>query len=271
MAKGAVTVDYGLEGSVVLVTGGNSGIGAATVRAFAAQGAWVAIHYLAENSASDGDYAALHSVAGREAALSLSGEAAALAGEAIAVPADLSDIESVPRVYDAVEDGLGPVAILVNNAAHCEDPDTIFTMTEGTFDRTFGVNARGSLLLIAEYVRRYQESGRDWGRIISLSTDAAQSFAGQINYGASKATIEAFTRSVAREIGPLGITVNAVAPGPVQTGYITPQFEKELLPDIPMRRLGRPEDIAQSVLFLASQQASWITGQVIHVSGGHCV
>ncbi len=159
----------------------------------------------------------------------------------------------------------------MNNAAHCEDPDTIFSASEGVFDRTFGVNARGTLLLIAEYVRRYRRDQRAWGRIISLSTDAAQSFAGQINYGASKATVEAFTRSIAREVGPLGITVNAVAPGPVQAGYITPQFEEELLPDIPLRRLGKPQDIADCILFLASKRASWITGQVIQVSGGHRV
>ena len=106
---------------------------------------------------------------------------------------------------------------------------------------------------------------------INLSTDAAQSFAGQISCGASKATVEAFTRSIAREAGPLGITVNTVAPGPVQTGYLTPDREEEQRQQIPLGRVGRPEDIADVIVFLASNQARWLTGNVIKVSGGHCL
>ena len=126
-------------------------------------------------------------------------------------------------------------------------------------------------MLIAEYVRRYQRRNSNWGRIINLSTDAAQVFAGQIAYGASKAAIEAFTRSIAIEVGPLGITVNTVAPGPVQTGYIPATSEAQLVPTIPLRRIGQPEDIADVIVFLASEQARWLTGQVIKVSGGHAL
>jgi 3-oxoacyl-[acyl-carrier protein] reductase len=102
-----------------------------------------------------------------------------------------------------------------------------------------------------------------------LSTDAAQTFAGQIAYGASKAAIEAFTRSVAIEVGPLGITVNTVAPGPVQTGWMTTEREEEERQLIPLKRVGQPEDIADVIVFLASDQTRWLTGQVIKVSGGH--
>ena len=104
-----------------------------------------------------------------------------------------------------------------------------------------------------------------------MSTDSAQTFSGQINYGASKAAIEAFTRSVAIEVGPLGIRVNTVAPGPTQTGYISAEFEEEIKESIPLKRIGKPEDIADVVLFLASDQARWVTGQVIKVSGGHAL
>ena len=107
--------------------------------------------------------------------------------------------------------------------------------------------------------------------MINLSTDSAQVFAGQITYGASKATLEALTRSVAMEVGKYGITVNCVAPGPTQTGWIDEELEALVIPMIPMGKLIQPEDIANTILFLASEQAGMLTGQVIKVSGGHAL
>ena len=265
-------IDPGLQGRVVLITGANHGIGAATARAFAAQGAWVAVHYLGGLPPEAGvSYTALHMVKGKPAAEELVGQIIQAGGEAAAVEGDLSQAETIPRLFEAVEAALGPVDVLVNNAAHCEDPDTLITTTPGSLDRTFAVNTRAVVLMSAEYVRRYRGRNGECGRIINLSTDAAQVFAGQIAYGASKAATEAFTRSLAIELGPLGITVNTVAPGPIQTGWMSEELVEHNLPDIPMGRVGYPEDIADAIVFLASHQARWLTGQVLKVSGGHAL
>lgn len=265
-------IDPGLNGRVVLVTGANSGIGAATARAFAARGATLVLHYLDRQRPPEDTGAHIeHDVPGAPAAEALAQEIASAGGRAVPVAADLSDPASVVRLLDAAEAQAGPVEVLVNNAAHCESPDTILQITAGTLDRHFAVNTRAPVLLIHEYARRYQQRGGTRGRIINVSTDAARAFATQIAYGASKAALEAFTRSIAVELGPLGITVNAVAPGPVQTGWITPELEEQLLPRIPLRRVGTPEDIADAIVFLASEQARWVTGQVLQVAGGHAL
>ncbi len=260
--------DTGLKDKVVLITGANSGIGAATAKAFAAEGSHVAIHFL-QAAPADLTYKPLHTIKGRPAAEELVRRIREQGGQAIAIAGDLSDATAIPSLFNQVEEAFGCVNILVNNAAHCENPDTIMTTTPGSLDRAFDVNTRAVVLLIAEFVRRYQKHGGAYGRIINLSTDAAQTFAGQISYGASKAATEAFTRSIAVEVGPLGITVNAVAPGPVQTGRFSARSIERLVPDIPLRRMGEPEDIADAIIFLASHQARWLTGQVIRVSGGH--
>ena len=157
----------------------------------------------------------------------------------------------------------------MNNAAADDETgaDTIEKITRAVIDNTFAVNVRGSVLMTREFIR--QRSG--YGRIINISTDAAQIFAGQIAYGASKAALEALTRSVALEVRKYGITVNCVAPGPTQTGWIDSDLEKAVVPLIPMGRLIQPEDIAETVLFLESERARMLTGQVIKVSGGHAL
>ena len=179
---------------------------------------------------------------------------------------DISKEEDVKDIYAKVLKQYGHVDILVNNAATDDETglDTIEQITQQVVDDTFAVNVRGSILMTKELIC----NRGDYGRIINISTDAAQIFAGQITYGASKATMEALTRSIALEVAQYGMTVNCIAPGPTQTGWIDEEFEKIVVPLIPMGALIQPEDIAETILFLASQQARMITGQVIKVSGG---
>jgi 3-oxoacyl-[acyl-carrier protein] reductase len=277
-------IDTGLKDKVVLITGANNplGIGAATARAFAREGARVAITYLRlppephgflANEAQQATAPGLAYYHGQrmKTADNLLGTIRTGGGQAEALEMDITDSTNIPQLYDWAEKVLGPVDVLVNNAAHYEASDTIFTITPEALSQTFEVNVYAAVLLTAEFVRRYQKRGGQWGRVINLSTDAAQVFAGQIAYGASKATMEAFTRSMAIELGPLGITVNAVAPGPVQTGYISADFEATLTHQIPLRRIGQPEDIADAIVFLASGHSRWLTGQVLKVSGGHAL
>ena len=269
-------VDYGLKGRVVLITGANNpqGIGAATARAFAREGARVVLVYKRIDRPFDASKADRNGVdryyaANAGDASSVSESIRALGGDCLVLESDISDEHAVKEIYEAATARYGGVDILVNNAATDDENglDTIERITRAVIDDTFAVNVRGSLLMTREFINRR----KDYGRVIFLSTDASQVFAGQITYGASKATLEALTRSIALEVAQYGITVNCVAPGPTQTGWIDSDFEKVVVPLIPMGKLIRPEDIAETILFLSGEQAGMITGQVIKVSGGHAI
>lgn len=269
-------INYGLEGKVAIVTGANNpwGIGAATALAFAREGAKVVLVYKKVFRPFDPGKIDRNGVDRYYGANAGTADAVAqklkeMNADCLVLESDISDEDAVKEIYKEVLKKYGRVDILINNAATDDETgcDTIETITQKVIDDTFAVNVRGTILMIREFIRHR----KNYGRIINISTDAAQIFAGQITYGASKATLEALTRSIALEVAQYGITVNCIAPGPTQTGWIDEEFEKVVVPLIPMGMLIQPEDIAETILFLTSRQARMITGQVIKVSGGKAI
>ena len=289
-------IDTGLRGRVALVTGGNHGVGAATARALSAQGVSVFVTYLrlpveATDVVSEASEASIPGQAFYRARQAMPADWVVArireeGGRAEAMEADLADPSSVPRIFDEAEAMLGPVEVLVNNAAYCV-PDTFVPpgrlsaedrAPSGTamqpispegHDRHFAVNTRAPALTMAEFARRHLERGARWGRVINVSTDGAYVFPGEVSYGASKLALEGYARSAAVEFGPLGITVNTVSLGAVQTGWISPEMEEEISAEYPLRRIGQPEDVADVIIFFASEQARWVTAQTLYVGGGH--
>ena len=266
-------IDYGLKNRVTLITGANNpwGIGATTAIAFAREGARVVLVYKKilrqfDKSKINQNGVDRYFSANSGGADEVENELKKIGADYLIMERDISNEDDVKDIYSTVLDRYGRIDVLVNNAADgdMDGVDTIEKIPQSVIDDTFAVNVRGSVIMMREFVN----CRKDYGRIVNLSSDAAQSFAGQIAYGASKATLEALTRSVALEVAQYGITVNCVAPGPTQTGWIDKELEKAVIPMIPMGKLLSPSDIANTILFLSSEQAGMITGQVIKVSGG---
>jgi 3-oxoacyl-[acyl-carrier protein] reductase len=291
-------VDTDLKDRVALITGGNHGIGAAAAIAFAREGAKVFINYLRltpeEYGGISREEADKATEPGRgfycqtleKSADEVMKTICDLGGECDSWEADLADPENISILFDRAEGRFGKVDILVNNAAH-DRCDTFIpqrelarspnflgeypmrTISAESHDEHFVVNTRAVVLLIEEYARRYIDRKSIWGRIINITTDGAYAHPSNISYGASKYAVESYSRAAAFELGPYGITVNVISPGAVQTGWMTLELEKSIAESYPLRRIGQPEDIAHAVVFFASRQADWITGQVLHVGGGN--
>jgi 3-oxoacyl-[acyl-carrier protein] reductase len=243
---------------VALVTGAARGIGAATARRLAADGFAVAVLDLKE-----GDCGATVD------AITSAG------GRALAAGADVSDSDQVKAAVDQVATELGPPVVLVNNAGVIRD-NMLFKMTDDDWDTVIGIHLRGSFLMTRACQKHMVDA--KFGRIVNLSSSSALGNRGQVNYSAAKAGLQGFTKTLAIELGQFGVTANAVAPGFIvsdmtaataaRIGMDFEEFQKAAASQIPVRRVGTPDDVAHVISFLVSEGAGFVSGQVIYIAGG---
>lgn len=251
-----------LQGRIALITGASrrQGIGAAICRALAAEGA--AIFFTCWHPYDQ----SIYGDAKADESERMIQELQALGARCASLDIDLSLPDAPARLLDEVEHRLGHPSILVNNAAYSTSDDYT-TLTAHSLDVHYAVNVRGTLLLSVEFARRF--AGVSGGRIINLTSGQSLGpMPGELAYVATKGAIDAFTVSLAAEVAGRGITVNAVDPGPTDSGWMSEATRQYLRERSPMQRLGQPADAARLIAFLASDAAQWITGQIIHSNGG---
>jgi 3-oxoacyl-[acyl-carrier protein] reductase len=243
---------------IAIVTGSARGIGAATARRLAADGMAVAVLDLDE-----------------AACAGTVKEIADAGGRALAVGADVSKSDQVKAAVERVAAELGEPTVLVNNAGVIRD-NLLFKMTDDDWDTVLGVHLRGAFLM-SRAVQKYMVD-QHFGRIVNLSSSSALGNRGQVNYAAAKSGMQGFTKTLAIELGPFGVTANAVAPGFIATdmtastaarvGMSFEDFQKAAAERIPVRRVGQASDVANTISFLVSDGAGFVSGQVIYVAGG---
>ena len=246
------------QARIAIVTGGARGIGAATAIRLAEDGHAVAVLDLDPEHCS-----------GTVEAITDRG------GESLAIGVDVSDESSVAEAMEAVVSGLGEPTVLVNNAGILRD-NLLFKMTTTDWDAVLGVHLRGAFLMSRAVQSYMRDAG--FGRIVNLSSTSASGNRGQANYAAAKAGIQGLTKTLAIELGRFGVTVNAVAPGFIQTDMTAATAERMGIPlddfiagaaaQIPVGRVGQPEDVAHAVSYLVSEAASFVSGQVLYLAGG---
>jgi len=248
----------GGNGRTAVVTGAARGIGAAVARRLAADGFGVGVLDLDERGA-------------KETAEEIQGAG----GRAVAAAVDVADPEAVASAVEQVTAALGAPTVLVNNAGVTRD-NLLFKMTESDWDTVMDVHLRGAFLMTRAVQRHMVEAG--WGRVVNLSSISALGNRGQANYSAAKAGLQGFTKTLAIELGRFGVTANAIAPGFIETEMTRATAERVGVPfdefmaaaaaEIPVRRVGQPEDIASVVSFLTGEGAGFVSGQVLYVAGG---
>jgi len=244
--------------NTAIVTGAARGIGAATAVRLAADGLAVAVLDLDEGACKE-----------------TVEQIVAAGGRALAVGADVSDGDQVTAAVDRIAAELGPPVVLVNNAGVIRD-NMLFKMTDGDWDTVMGVHLRGAFLM--SRAAQVHMTAAKFGRIVNLSSSSALGNRGQANYSAAKAGLQGFTKTLAIELGPFGVTANAVAPGFIATDMTAATaarmkidfetFQKGAAEQIPVRRVGLPADVAHTISFLVSEGAGFVSGQVIYVAGG---
>ena len=244
-----------LTGKVAIVTGASKGIGASIAKSFAAAGAAVVVNYASS----------------REGADRVVAEIAAEGGKAIAVQGDVSKAEDVRRLFAATKEAFGALDVLVNNAGVFQFAP-LEAVTEDEYHREFNINVLGTLLATQEALKHFGPAG---GSVINISSIVSTNpVANSVVYSATKGAVDTITRALAKELGERKIRVNAIAPGGVETegvhtlGIIGSDFQKDMIARTPLGRFGQPDDIARVAVFLASDDAAWLTGERLTASGG---
>ncbi len=243
-----------LEGKVALVTGAARGIGASIAERFAEEGARVVVNYRSSKEKAD----------------ALVSRVEEGGGEARALKADVSRLEEVKTLIKQTVETFGRLDMLVNNAGWAEFKP-LADITPEHVRKHLDLNVTG-LIFATQHAAKHMTAG---GRVINISSVAAKGGPGGAVYGATKAAVNALTKTFAKELGPKGVTVNAVAPGAVETDlYVEVGLEGRkdaVIAETPLGRVGQPKDVASAVLFLASEEGSWITGEILQVSGGRAM
>jgi 3-oxoacyl-[acyl-carrier protein] reductase len=244
-----------LEGKIAVVTGASKGIGAAIAKHLAAEGAAVVVNYASSKEGAD----------------RVVDEIAKEGGKAIAIQANVAEKTEIERLFAQTQQTLGNLDILVNNAGMYEFAP-LADITEEHFHKQFNLNVLGSILTTQEGVKHF---GSEGGSIINISSISSTLIAPTtLVYSATKAAVEAMTKSLAKDLGSRHIRVNAISPGMVETegthtaGIIDSEIRQQTEAQTPLGRIGQPQDIATAAVFLASSDSDWITGETLHVTGG---
>jgi 3-oxoacyl-[acyl-carrier protein] reductase len=244
-----------LDGKVAVVTGASKGIGAGIAKHLAAEGAALVVNYASSKAGAD----------------QVVDEITKRGGKAIAVQGDVAKKKDIERLFAETKKAFGRLDILVNNAGVYQF-GPLEEVTENEFHRQFNTNVLGLILATQEAVKQF---GSEGGSVINISSNAsALTVPTSVIYTGTKAAVDAVTRVLAKELGPKKVRVNSINPGPVETegfhtlGFSGSDFEKQMIAQTPLGRIGQPDDIAPAVVFLASSDAAWITGEIIVVAGG---